>query len=382
MDKYNKLPIYEAVLDGENTGMYAISFVDAPAVNINWMAYSEMKENLKFSVENEEERMVLGVVMLADTPIYRRDEEGREFYVVYKPKTLEMMAEKYLKDGFQNSVDLNHDGQYIGGAKMVELFIKNKERGIDPVGFDVNDGSLFARFHVEDDNLWSEIKNGTFNGFSLAGFFGVEYKHKKQYKMSKLAKLRALLKDVLVQFQQVSTDKGILSYVSEGEMPEVGDEVSLLDEQGNDIPAEDGEYTLENGAIVVVADGKVVEIKPAPEQKGGPVEESPAPSESEAVPTEMEKKKVCGEEEVPVEEVVPVVDEKDARISELEAEIAEKVAEIEENKAEIEKLKARIKELEDAPASAPIQEEFERVVEGETSSDKKINNLRKVFGAK
>ena len=55
---------------------------------------------------------------------------------------------------------------------MVQWFISDKENGVNPKGFEeVNDHSLFAEFHVLNDDIWNSIKDGTFRGFSLAGFF-------------------------------------------------------------------------------------------------------------------------------------------------------------------------------------------------------------------
>ena len=58
---------------------------------------------------------------------------------------------------------------------MVQWFIKDTENGINPTGFEAaEDGSLFAEFKVENEEIWNQIKEGTFKGFSLAGFFDVE----------------------------------------------------------------------------------------------------------------------------------------------------------------------------------------------------------------
>ncbi len=105
-------------------------------------------------------------------PIYRRDPSGYEYYVSYEAETLRKMAEKYLKMGLQNNVDLNHSENLVDGCYMVQMFIKDSINGINPKGFeDYKDGSLFAEYHIENDDVWNEIKKGTFKGFSLMGVF-------------------------------------------------------------------------------------------------------------------------------------------------------------------------------------------------------------------
>ena len=280
-----KLPIYQAKITDENLGMTTISFVDYPAVESDWLSFDKQKETVKFSVENEEQRIVMGVVMRADYLIYRRTESGYEYYITYSPDTIRLMARKYLKDGFQNNVDLQHDGNLIDGVEMEEMFIKDSENGISPKGFeDISDGSLFARFKVVNDDVWNEIKEGKYNGFSLEGYFEVEEQDPEQqefneimelinkinlnklYKMSKLNNIKQMLQKILMQFNSVVTDKGTL-YFEEDEIA-VGVSVMTKDEEGNDKTVEDGDYYLgdEDGRTVVVKNGIVDEIKEKEEE--------------------------------------------------------------------------------------------------------------------
>ena len=170
--EYNGLKVYRAEINAEDEGMFCISLVQDPAVEADFLAFDKDKELLKFTVENEEKRLVRGLVMAADFLIYRRTPAGHEYYVQYSPEAIRIMAEKYLKDGFQNNVDTEHNFKLVEGVNMVQFFIKDVENGINPKGFeDYKDGSLFAEFKVNNDEIWEEIKKGTFKGFSLAGVF-------------------------------------------------------------------------------------------------------------------------------------------------------------------------------------------------------------------
>lgn len=351
----NKLPIYRAIVgDDVETGMLTISLVDAPAVEVDFLYFDEDKKPLSFAVENEEERKVLGVVMTADSPIYRRDSSGYEYYIVYDRQTIEKMAEKYIRQNRANNVDLDHSFELEEGIYLNEFFIKDTAKGINPTGFEeVNDGSLFAIFHVVNDTVWNAIKEGTFKGFSLSGYFDSELvqfnKVKEDNKfMTKLKKIKAVLRSLLVEMGEVSTDKGILIWDGDEDI-KVGDAVKGVDEEGNDIEVADGEYTTEDKKVIVVAEGKVTEIK-EPEEM--PAEE----------PTE-EEKPVEAEDEPTEEPTEPVEDEKDAKIKALEEEIKAKDAEIEE-------LKAKIAELENEPAAKPAEEEFAKAEAKEDNSPK------------
>jgi hypothetical protein len=165
------IPVYSALVTDADTGILRISLVDDPAVESNFIAFDAARKVQLYAVQDEEKRLVLGVVMRADFPIYRRDERVGEYYVLYSADTCRKMAEKYLADGRQNEVNTMHrEGSDVEGVNMVQWFIKGE--GINPAGFeDIADGSLFAQFHVENDDVWAAIKEGTYKGFSLEGVF-------------------------------------------------------------------------------------------------------------------------------------------------------------------------------------------------------------------
>jgi predicted ABC-type ATPase len=130
-------------------------------------------EKQKFAIQDEEERIISGALMLADTPIYRNDANG-EYYVVFTKDTIKKIAQKYFKKGYQNNVNLMHDsGQVMDGITMFESWIVDENRGIKPMkGFeDVKDGSWFGSFKVENDEVWQMIKDGKVQGFSVEGIF-------------------------------------------------------------------------------------------------------------------------------------------------------------------------------------------------------------------
>lgn len=203
--------------------------------------------------------------------------------------------------------------------------------------------------------------------------------------MGKLSKIKEALQTMLMQFSQLSTDKGLISWVGDEELPAVGDSIVVIDEEGNEVKAESGEYRADNGKVIIIEDGNVTEIreeeKPVEEPQEEPKpEEEPAeePSEEpqEEPVAEPEPENEPEPQEEPAEEPSePEVDEKDARISELEARVAELEAENDE-------LRARIKELEEKPAAGPASEEFEKINKIEKPKDKKLGRLYDIVNAK
>lgn len=169
------IPIYKAVLEDEETGIYTVSLVTNPAVESNFLYFNEQIQPLQFKVENEEKRVVTGVIMRADYPIYRRGTNGMEYYLTFDKQTIEKMAEKWLKEGFQSNVNLQHNPDaYVDDVLLKEVFFKDVNRGINPMGFEtIEDGSLFGTYHILNNDVWASVKNGEFKGFSLEGYFNV-----------------------------------------------------------------------------------------------------------------------------------------------------------------------------------------------------------------
>ena len=174
--------------------------------------------------------------------------------------------------------------------------------------------------------------------------------------MSKLNKIKEMLQTMLMQFSQLSTDKGLISWDGDGELPAVGDSIVIIDEEGNEVKAESGEYRDDNGNIIVIEDGVVTEVREEEKPEEKPVE-----------------KPVEKPEEKPEEK--PDIDEENIKIAELEA----KVKELE---TENEQLRAKIKELEEKPAVKPASEEFERINHIERPKDKKLGRLYDIINAK
>lgn len=142
---------------------------------------------------------------------------------------------------------------------------------------------------------------------------------------SKLLKLAKML----LNFKMIESDKGTLIIDSE---LTIGAEISIEGENGEVLPAPDGEYIIENQKIEI-RDGKIESI------------ETIEPEQPEETEIETEEKL----EEVPAtEEPSNEPDEKDLRIAELEGLLKDRDAIIEE-------LTAKLKELEEK-LNKPVEE--------------------------
>ena len=443
------IPVYDAQILDEDSGMIKISLVDDPAVMSNFQAFDAQKKLLMYEVADEEKRLVRGVVMRADFPIFRRDKEMGEYYIIYKADTIRQMAEKYLVENRQNNINLMHEADSdVDGVKMVQFFIKDSSAGVSPTKFDeIADGSLFGEFHVTNDEVWNQIMEGTYKGFSLEGVFdltpeqnkdeiqeivdSLDGKFKRILKntsnsknMSKLSRLKAALAKALAEFGTITTDKGILAWDGDDDL-KAGDSVFIEDAEGNRTAADDGDYKTDDGKTIKVVDGKVSEITD-PEAEVAPTNEemgSKTTDKGELIWDGEEDLKEGDSvfvdkdgERVPAEDgdyttedgkVIKVVDGKVKSITDPVAEVAPEMegetqeeidalksendslkAENESLKAEIEKLKNALKtaesemtKLKKNPAAKPAHEEVTTSQEFKKTGVKKLDNLARILRA-
>lgn len=176
------MKVFYIAIDDSVTGIDAISLVQSPAVEHDFLCFSKDEKPVSLKFDNAK-HIITGVVCLADTPIYRYNEKHGEYYVVFTKETIRKMVEKFAKDGLFSSVNLQHDDKrFVEGVYMVESYITDKERGINPVEFsDIPEGSWICSYKIENEALWNEIINGDkLNGFSLQGMFRLEEKFEKQ----------------------------------------------------------------------------------------------------------------------------------------------------------------------------------------------------------
>ena len=354
------IPIYWAELSDNEDGMVYVSLVDNPAVDRDFMAFSAEKKIPVCAISNEEKRLVRGVLMRADFPIYRVVPPGEEFYIIFSAPTIRRMTERFLEQGNQGNVNTMHiPGSDVDGVNLVQLFIKDKSAGIDPAGFeDVEDGSLFGEYHVANDDVWADIKAGKFKGFSIEGIFSVtkdshQFNKHQINEMAKLEKLKTRLAKLLAEFGVVSTDKGALYWDGDEDL-KAGDMVQKESESGERSAAPDGQYTTEDGKTITVVDGKVSEIVDPKAEVDGADETSPA----------------GGGDPSPV----------DAELQEIRKEVAEIRDMVEKLMGAIESTQSDVKAMKQAPAASSAHEEFKNLTPGKTG-DSRLDHLAAVVGA-
>ena len=176
------LPLYDIDLGDLNSenGMFRISLVAAPAIEENFIHFKD--ERIEF-FKDEEKRQVVGPIMIPNKPIYRRNEDVGEYYIRFTEKAIDDIMYKYSKDGKFNLFNIEHTDQNFDGVTMLEIWKKESDADkSSKYGYDLPDGTVFVKAQIEDESLWSSIKTGEINGFSIE--IKADIKHSKQEEMS------------------------------------------------------------------------------------------------------------------------------------------------------------------------------------------------------
>ena len=186
-----KLKKYSVV--GDSSDVYAISLVEEPAIEIDYVAFDKDKEtkpNLKFIEDKQNEKyMILGPALIPDKNIYR-NYDGDEFYVSFSAECIEKLSYKFMKTCYGDGCFTKDHESFAQGCSLAESWIKTSEndKSVD-YGFDCPIGTWFIAAKIDSIELWDSIKKGERKGFSIESWVDLEEifenKDKKENDMSK-----------------------------------------------------------------------------------------------------------------------------------------------------------------------------------------------------
>lgn len=267
--------------ENETEGVYAISVVDSPAMESQFIALKK-QEKVQLKAIDEEKMLLLGAVLIPNKLILRK-QDGKEFNIVFPTKTVRLAMENFLIKGYQKNSTLEHDESLkLENVAFVEHWIKedNVHDKSIKYGIDEEIGTWFTVMKAQDKETYEKIKAK--GGFSIDGFFDLEKINlKSELNMSEVKNeslvdsFKAALSEFFspknkgenkdLQLGKVMTKDGKLTIEFDGDTIAVGTEMYLVNDTGEKLPVPDGEYTLEDDMIAVMEGSKVKELKPATE---------------------------------------------------------------------------------------------------------------------
>jgi hypothetical protein len=257
----------------ENDGVYAVSLVSDPAIGVQFITLSQQKE-IQLATINEEQRILLGAVLIPNQPIYR-NQDGHEFNIVFPAETIKQVQQNFSRQGYQNNSTIEHSGTQIEDVTFVETWIKEDEVHDKSVHYGFNEpvGTWFAAMKVNNEDIWNNyVKTGKVKGFSIDGVFDMERVNLKSEYMN-INEIVNAIKDGFASIklsnetEQVEVTMATMMLkdgvtVLEAESFDAGVPVFIVAENGDKVPAPIGEHELEDGRVLVITEeGMIAEIK-------------------------------------------------------------------------------------------------------------------------
>lgn len=289
--------------------VYAISLVECPAIESNFIYLSEEKP-IQVCLEQDEKHMVFGAVLIPDKPIYRYNQE-EEYYLRFPKETIEVLAHEYLQNDNIYSFTQQHK-ENADGVSIIESWVKtsNNDKSVD-LGIDAPIGTWFVGAKIDNEEIWQGIKDGSMRGFSVESFLNFDeiMMNKQENKMTE-EKLETIEVNESFWMRIAEIIKNALK---NPEVPELEAQVTsaqVIDEMKDEVEKKEDEV--------------VVEEMPTDEM---PTEETPVmvADEPEVIAEEVVEDVI---EEAPTQEEAKedlqvVIDELNKRIDELNAKISE-----------------------------------------------------------
>jgi hypothetical protein len=186
--------IIELIIDNDSDGIDAVSVVDMPAIESNFIALAKDYE-MKLAEVDPEKKILMGAALIPNKQIYRKVNKD-EFYVYFSKDTVRKASELFLKNGNQGNATLQHKSK-IDGMTVVESWIvedtemdKSKK-----YGFEVPSGTWMISMKVDNDEVWEKVKAGEVKGFSIEGYFADKLEMQMQEENDKqlIDKIKELL---------------------------------------------------------------------------------------------------------------------------------------------------------------------------------------------
>ena len=169
--KKRKVKTY-GIDDNGLLGIYAVSVVEFPAIEEDFIALSKAQGLMLASV-NEEKRMLYGPALIPDREIMRLDENGDEYFVTFPRSVVEQLAQQFMKKNQHHNATFEHAFS-VSGMTVVENWIKRGEQDTSiALGLSaaLPEGTWFIGMKVDNDEVWNEVKAGKVKGFSIEGMF-------------------------------------------------------------------------------------------------------------------------------------------------------------------------------------------------------------------
>ena len=184
--------------DNQELAIDAISLVTSPAIEQDFVFFGKEKNNLTFAKIDEEKRMLISPALIPGKTIFRHDPQtSSDYFVFFSKATVRKASELYLKHNNHHKATYQHQDR-ISGILTVESWIIEDSK-LDKstlYGFSLPVGTWMVKLKIDNDEIWSKIKDGELKGLSIEGYFTNKFEQ-MQKKEPTTEEVRTALKELL-----------------------------------------------------------------------------------------------------------------------------------------------------------------------------------------
>ena len=158
---------------GTDSETYAISMVEEPAIEVDYVALAK-QEDREVKLSSDERHICYGPALIPNKDIYRNNGE-QEFYINFTEESIVKMSQDFMKEYRQHEVTLDHESEadevYIVESWLVEDPYKDKANAL---GFNVPKNTWMVGMKVNNIEVWDRVKAGELKGFSVESMISLE----------------------------------------------------------------------------------------------------------------------------------------------------------------------------------------------------------------
>ncbi len=175
--------VIELIIDENNeiSGIEAISIVENPAIEEDFIALKEHKE-VRLAEVDGEKRILMGPALIPNKKIFRKGaDDNEDYYIYFSENTVRKASELFFIKSKQNNSTYEHQIE-LNGMSVVESWIVDDPTNdkSNAYGFDLPKGSWVVSMKVLNDDVWERVKNEEVKGFSIEGFFADKMERPKE----------------------------------------------------------------------------------------------------------------------------------------------------------------------------------------------------------
>ena len=157
------------IKDELSHGVFAISLVDKPAIEEDFIMLNSLEIELK--VVDDAKKEVIGLALVPNKKILRRI-QGKDFTISFSEQTIEKVQELYMKNLYLNNVTVDHEKK-VDGVSLIESWIVEDVKNDKSNMYNLNavKGAWVVKMKIYNDEVYEGVKLGKLNGFSIEGMF-------------------------------------------------------------------------------------------------------------------------------------------------------------------------------------------------------------------